>query len=211
MRFSAQNLTCVRNYKTLFEDLSFDLEGGQLLLIEGHNGAGKTTLLKLLTGLKRADAGQVLWNNHDINSEINDFRSNLSWLGHQNPIKHQQTGRENLEMLAQLHPRSQLSVADALRQVGLANAKNKLVKTYSAGMKRRLSLASLLVAQTKLWILDEPQASLDKAGIQLFEEMAQTHLDNNGMIIMTSHHDVNLANHTPTRLTIGRKPKDERV
>lgn len=202
MLFSAQNLSCIRNHKTLFKDLSFELQNGELLLIEGRNGAGKTSLLKLLIGLKRADGGAILCNGHPIAAIEGNFRQKLSWLGHKNPLKMQQTGLENLQMLAQLRPRNTTSFTDAMQRVGLGDAKHKLVKTYSAGMKRRLSLASLLLADTAIWILDEPQAALDKQGIQLFEDIAKQQLDAGGIIIMTSHHQLKLKEARITHLTL---------
>jgi len=190
MQISAKNLSCVRNHKTLFEDISFELSSGSLLLVEGKNGAGKTTLLKLITGLRRPESGNVLWNNKPIDDIDNEFNRNLAWLGHHNPIKDEQTALENLTMLGHIRPRNQTDYIEALSTVQLANAKHKLVKTFSAGMKRRLSLASLLIADTPLWVLDEPQSSLDKNGIVLFENLAEQHLQEGGMIIMTSHHPV---------------------
>lgn len=203
MQFSANKLSCMRSHKTLFKALSFELYPGQLLLIEGKNGAGKTTLLKLLTGLRRPDNGEVLWNQIHITQPEAEFYSQLAWLGHQTPLKDDQTALENLNMLSQIRPRNQTSYIDALGTLNLGHTKHKLVKTFSAGMKRRLCLASLLLAQTPLWILDEPQASLDKEGIAIFEMLATQHLDAGGMIVMTSHHPVNIAPEYIQTLTLG--------
>jgi len=192
MLFSANNLSCTRNHKTLFEDISFEITSGQLLLIEGHNGSGKTTLLKLLTGLRRPDSGKILLDNISIDTAGSDFKSQLAWLGHQNPIKNELTAMENLDILGSIRSRNQNKLVDALKTVGLGSVKHKLSKTFSAGMKRRLSLASLLISDCKIWILDEPQAALDKSGIELFEQIATNHLNRGGMIIMTSHHDIGI-------------------
>lgn len=205
MLLSAQNLSCVRNHKTLFEDISFELSSGQLLLVEGKNGAGKTTLLKLLTHLRRPDSGQVLWNHKPTQDSESDFHAQLAWLGHQNPIKDEQTAIENLSMLGHIRPRNGMSLIEALKTVKLGHVKHKLVKTFSAGMKRRLALASLLIADSPLWILDEPQAALDKAGIKLFEELAQQHLQSGGMIVMTSHHAVNINPEYIVSLNLGHE------
>ena len=192
MLLTADQLSCIRNHKPLFEDLSFELTSGQLLLVEGKNGAGKTSLLKILTGLRRADQGSVLWNQSPIEKADSGYQQQLAWIGHQNPIKDDLSALENLDILSHIRPRNQLNLVEALKQVNLGHVKHKLVKTFSAGMKRRLVLASLLVTNSKLWILDEPQAALDKAGIKLFENMAEQHLNQGGLIIMTSHHKVDI-------------------
>ena len=203
MLFSAHQLSCIRSDKTLFQDVSFELSPGQLLLVEGKNGAGKTSLLKLLSGLRRPDSGEVKWNQVNILQPESDFRTYLAWLGHQNPLKEDQSALENLTMLGHIRPRNQTSMIEALKTVHLGHVKHKFVKTFSAGMKRRLSLASLLIAETPLWILDEPQAALDKAGITLFETLAEQHLKQGGMIIMTSHHSVHIAPEYIQTLVLG--------
>lgn len=203
MQITAHNLSCIRNHKVLFEDISFELSSGSLLLVEGKNGAGKTTLLKLITGLRRPESGKVNWNNKPTDDVDCDFNRNLAWLGHHNPIKDDQTALENLKMLGHIRPRNHVSYIEALKTVQLANAKHKLVKTFSAGMKRRLSLASLLISDTPLWILDEPQSSLDKNGIALFEGLAEQHLLDGGMIIMTSHHPVGINSNLIQNLNLG--------
>jgi heme exporter protein A len=205
MLFSAHQLSCIRSHKTLFENVSFQISAGQLLLVEGKNGAGKTSLLKLLTGLRRPDSGEVHWNNLNILNSESDFRSHLAWLGHQNPLKEEQTALENLILLGHIRPRNTNSMISALKTVHLGHVKHKFIKTFSAGMKRRLCLASLLIADTPLWILDEPQAALDKAGIALFEDLAEQHLKNGGMIIMTSHHSVNIAPEYIQTLKLGQE------
>ncbi|WEJ62213.1 cytochrome c biogenesis heme-transporting ATPase CcmA [Thiomicrorhabdus lithotrophica] len=203
MLFSAHQLSCIRSHKTLFQNVSFELSPGQLLLVEGKNGAGKTSLLKLLSGLRRPDSGEVKWNQVNILQAESDFRTYLAWLGHQNPLKEDQTALENLTMLGHIRQRNQISMIEAVKTVHLGHVKHKFVKTFSAGMKRRLSLASLLIAKTPLWILDEPQAALDKAGITLFETLAEQHLKKGGMIIMTSHHSVNIAPEYIQTLVLG--------
>ncbi|WP_040727849.1 cytochrome c biogenesis heme-transporting ATPase CcmA [Thiomicrorhabdus sp. Kp2] len=203
MRLTANQLSCIRSHKTLFKNISFELSSGQLLLVEGKNGAGKTSLLKLLTGLRRPDKGQVLWNNIDILKPESAFHSQLAWIGHQNPLKEEQTALENLELLSHLKSRNNLPLIKALKAVHLGQSKHILVKTFSAGMKRRLSLACLLITDAPLWILDEPQASLDREGVQLFEELAETHLNMGGMIILTSHHPLSIAEERVQKLQLG--------
>ncbi len=203
MTFSAKDLSCIRAHRPLFKHLNFDLKPGKVLLIEGKNGAGKTSLLRILSGLRMADHGEVLWNNQSVAKHPSEFVQNLTWLGHQNPIKAEQTAMENLQSLCSLGRQKDIKFEEALIHVGLGKVKHKAVKTFSAGMQRRLALASLLIKDTPLWILDEPQTALDKHGIELFEKMAHQHLENNGMIVMTSHHSVGIDNRFIQRLNLG--------
>ncbi len=192
MALKATNLSAVREFRTLFSEIDFSISEGQLLLVEGPNGSGKTTLLKLISGLRRADSGDIFWQDTNIQEAECRLNHDLSWLSHQNPLKPDQTALENLQMLSALRKRSTISLQQALKEVGLAKFKHKTVQSFSAGMKRRLALASLITADSKLWVLDEPQASLDKDGIEMFERLALDHLNNSGLIVMTSHHPVNL-------------------
>lgn len=192
MTLRAQSLSCLRAHRPLFKHLSFEVNPGKVLLVEGKNGAGKTSLLRIISGLRLADHGEVFWQKQPIEHPECHFKSQLSWLGHQNPLKDEQTALENLQMLTSLVPKKNTSLEQALTRMGLAKFKHKPVKNFSAGMKRRLALAKLLISDTPLWILDEPQTSLDQAGIALFEKMAHEHLEANGLIVMTSHHKVGI-------------------
>ena len=204
MALTANQLCAKRDFRTLFSDVCFQLNPQQLLLVEGPNGVGKTTLLKLISGLRRPDAGEIRWHDCAISDSNCRLKHQMSWLSHHNPLKEDQTAHENLRMLGAIRPRNSVAEIDALKQVGLGKFKHKQVKTFSAGMKRRLAIASLLIADTPLWILDEPQASLDKEGIALFEQLALGHLQADGMIVMTSHHAVNLPEEYLVRLSLGQ-------
>lgn len=188
MRLDVVGLHCTRGYRALFSELAFTLEAGQLLLVEGHNGSGKTTLLKTLAGLREPDAGQVLW----------EQPQPIVWLGHSNGIKDDLTALENLQMMQVMAGadsplrRDAKSCVSTLERMGLAGNGHRFPRHFSAGMKRRLALCRLLLSDARLWILDEPQAALDKAGIQLFEALLAEHLAQGGSAIMTSHHSVGL-------------------
>ncbi len=191
MLLEVVGLQCIRGYRALFSDLTFTLEAGQLLLVEGHNGSGKTTLLKTLAGLREPDAGQVLWGT--------GYRPQFVWLGHANGIKDDLTALENLRAM-QTNSSPPKTV---LERMGLAGHGNRFPRHFSAGMKRRLALCRLLLSDAPLWILDEPQAALDKAGIQLFEALLSGHLQQGGSAIMTSHHAMGLEGQHIRRLGLG--------
>lgn len=203
MLLEVAGLHCTRGYRSLFSDLAFTLEAGQLLLVEGHNGSGKTTLLKTLAGLREPDAGQVLWKQQPIAAWGAEYRQQFVWLGHSNGIKDDLTALENLQMMQALAPpRSHSPMKTVLERMGLAGNGHRFPRHFSAGMKRRLALSRLLLSSARLWILDEPQAALDKAGIQLFESILTEHLQQGGSAIMTSHHDVGLQGPHVQRLVL---------
>lgn len=184
------DLSCIRDDRVLFEELSFSVHAGQVLLLEGQNGSGKTSLLRILCGFREADAGRVLW----CGDEIDDSRyyADMAYVGHLDGIKKELTVLENLRMSLALGSAGRYSIDGALSKVHLAGYDDVLVQALSAGQKRRLSLARLLITENVLWILDEPFTSLDKYGIALIETLMAEHCANGGMIVLTSHHDIAL-------------------
>lgn len=192
MTLHTEHLACIRGHKTLFSELNMTLNPGQVLIVEGSNGSGKTSLLKTLTGLRPPNEGDVLWCGESIASLGSEYREKLAWLGHHNGIKEDLTALENLRLARALDAAGEKSINEVLDEVGLRGRKHSFPRQFSAGMKRRLALARLLLLDATLWILDEPQSALDKKGIAQFEWFLAKHLQNGGMAVMTSHHDVNL-------------------
>ena len=184
------DLSCIRDDRVLFEGLSFDLVSGQVLLLEGQNGSGKTSLLRILCGFREADAGQVLWCGDAINDS--QYYADMAYVGHLDGVKKELTVLENLKVSLALGSAGQYSIAQALAKVQLTDYDDVLVQALSAGQKRRLSLARLLITHNTVWILDEPFTSLDKQGIALIETLMAGHCANGGMIVLTSHHDIEL-------------------
>ncbi|GDX85307.1 cytochrome c biogenesis ATP-binding export protein CcmA [Methylococcaceae bacterium] len=189
-KLEARNLSCIRDERILFSDLNFTLNSGQVLLIEGRNGAGKTSLLRILTGFRKPDEGDLFWNNELID-DTQEFYQDTAYIGHNNGLKESLTAEENLHY-AQALAISTLTIDDALEQVGLNGYQETFVRFMSAGQKRRLALARLLCTHKPLWILDEPFTSLDRASIKLFEKFIETHANQGGLVIMTSHHDTSI-------------------
>jgi len=198
----SRELACVRGHRTLFEKLDFTLAPGYVLLVEGDNGSGKTSLLKMLAGLRAPDHGDILWNGTSIRTLGADYRSQLLWLGHANGLKEDLTAAENLRIAQALHARTDRKINQVLEMVRLRGYKHTRPRLFSAGMKRRLALARLLLQQAPLWILDEPQASLDITGIAMLESFVHQHLADGGMAVMTSHHSVSLDDECLVRLRL---------
>lgn len=186
----AIGLSCSRDDRLLFDGLNFELTPGQVLLLEGRNGSGKTSLLRILCGFREADAGQVLWCGDSIKNA--QYYADMAYVGHLDGIKKELTVQENLMVSLALSRPGVYSIEQALAKVRLSGYEDALVQSLSAGQKRRLSLARLLITQNHLWILDEPFTSLDKEGIALIETLMIEHCRNGGMIVLTSHHDLGL-------------------
>lgn len=183
-------LSCVRDDRVLFEELNFELASGQVLLLEGQNGSGKTSLLRILCGFREADAGQVSWCGAAINDS--DYYADMAYVGHLDGIKNELTVFENLSVSLALSRPGHYSIDQAVNKVLLTGYDDTLAQILSAGQKRRLSLARLLITRNRLWILDEPFTSLDKQGIALIETLMAEHCANGGMIVLTSHHEIEL-------------------
>ena len=190
IQLQAFNLSCIRDDRVLFEDLSFDLSAGQVLLLEGKNGSGKTSLLRILCGFREADTGQIKWRGDDLDDS--EYYVDMAYVGHLEGVKKELTVLENLKVSLALGQAGQYSIQQALAKVHLPNFDDALVQTLSAGQKRRLSLARLLITKNSLWILDEPFTSLDIHGIATIESLMTEHCAQGGMIILTSHHDIDL-------------------
>jgi heme exporter protein A len=184
------NLSCIRDDRILFEQLNFKLPAGQTLLLEGKNGSGKTSLLRILCGFREPDDGQVLWCGEVI--EDSQYHADMAYVGHLDGVKKELTVLENLKVSLALGQPGTYSIQQALVKVHLSGYDDTLVQALSAGQKRRLSLARLLITHNVLWILDEPFTSLDKQGIALIETLMTEHCANGGCIVLTSHHDIDL-------------------
>ncbi len=182
-------LSCLRDEQPLFEPVAFTLDPGQLLLIEGENGVGKTTLLRALLGLVPLELDSLLFEGQPWPGCLSQIRRRARWLGHAAALKPELTVAENWRFWAALEefPLSNadvLAFGERLRLQGFEDAR---VGTLSAGQKKRAQLARLLFGASKLWLLDEPFANLDRAGIALIEALMDTFLQAGGAVIATSH------------------------
>jgi len=199
----ADNLECLRGERRLFAGLSFQLEAGELLYLQGRNGAGKTSLLRMLIGLLPPEAGEIRWCGESIGSEA--FRGELCYLGHLNAIKEELTPLENLLATAHLagETLSEDEALDALEQVGLLGREDLACKHLSQGQKRRVALARLVKEKRALWILDEPFVALDVAAVDWLSGLISAHLQRGGMAVMTTHQRVDIAAGRVRELTLG--------
>ena len=189
-----RNLSCSREDRDLFSGLNFHLSTGHAIQIEGPNGSGKTTLLRMLCGLRLPDEGEIYWNGANISEERATFLGDLNYIGHAHGVKGELTPLENLRVSQAMAGRNNsLSLDDALERVGLFGFEDVPSRTLSAGQRRRVALARLLINPAPLWILDEPFTAIDIQGQKQIEEMITSHVLDGGMAILTSHHPLDLS------------------
>ena len=178
----------------MFSGVSFSLQPGQWLHLEGNNGVGKTSLLRLVCGLSALEEGEIHWKDQAVGKDLQAFRADLAYLGHQLALKDDLSPLENLRTDAAIAGR-QLTLPDAMQalaQMGLRGRENLPVRVLSQGQKRRTALARLVVSSAKLWVLDEPFVALDTAAQNALSQVLNGHLAKQGMVLLTSHQAVSL-------------------
>lgn len=183
-----EGLECWRGENLLFDNLSFRVEPGDLVQITGANGSGKTTMLRMLCGLGLPDEGEVYWNDEPIRKVRTEFFSDLAYVGHLDGVKGDLTPVENLNLVQSLQGATDMEPVVALETLGLKNREDVVCRKLSAGQRRRVGLARLLMRPATLWVLDEPLTALDVKGRQTVEELLQAHAAKRGMVVFTSHH-----------------------
>lgn len=183
------NLACSRGDHRLFSGLSLALHPGQIMQVQGENGKGKTSLLRTLCGFLLPDEGVIKWQGADVRELDEEYLVNLLYLGHHNAIKDELSALENLRIAAGLSgvELSEQQAVTALRRMGLKGRERLPTKVLSQGQRRRVALARLLVGEAKLWVLDEPLTALDVAAVALIQELIAEHLQQQGMVIFTTH------------------------
>ncbi len=191
---SVESLSIWRGERRLCHNLSFRVSPGEALQLQGQNGAGKTTLIRVLTGLGRADEGDVLWQGESLRRNGERYRASLAYLGHSNGVKLGLSPRENLSVAAALLDKPATGdINTILDRVGLHAQADLPCGMLSMGQRRRTGLARLLLSNVRLWFLDEPLASLDVAGVKLLIDMLKAHLSGAGIVIFATHQPMDLA------------------
>jgi heme exporter protein A len=187
----ARALACSRGPATLFRDIDLRISKGECVAVRGPNGSGKTTLLRCVAGLTRADRGAVLWDGEDIRRDAGRFRANLLFAGHLPGIKDDLSAEENLHCALALRGigASPSAARAALGDVGLDKRRMLPARRLSAGQRRRIGLARLILDPAPLWALDEPLTALDDEGQRLFAVLLERHLAGGGLALLATHHD----------------------
>lgn len=196
------NLACVRGDRELFRDVNFSLEAGGLMQVRGPNGSGKTSLLRMLCGLSNPAAGEIRWNDTSIRVLDGEYYGAMTYIGHLSGTKDDLTVIENLRISSALagFDIDADQAKEALDHIGLRGREALPVKVLSQGQRRRVALARLLVCKTPLWILDEPLVALDVAAVKLIQELLERHLREGGMVVMTTHQEIDITATSTTQL-----------
>jgi heme exporter protein A len=191
LRLAVSDIACERGGRLVFAALGFALDGGQALLLTGPNGAGKTSLLRVLAGLLRPIAGSISLQAADPDRTVAE---QAHYLGHLDPIKSALTVSENLTFWAAMLGGNGGGCDNALMETNLGGLAALPAGFLSAGQRRRLSMARLIVADRPIWLLDEPTASLDAASQDLFLGLMRHRMASGGIVIAATHSPLNLPN-----------------
>lgn len=193
MQAVATKLKGRRGDSVLFDDVSFTLSRGEVLVITGPNGSGKSTLLRILAGLLSADSGTFsLLGDDAMALPVSDYSH---YLGHRNAMKRELKVSENLSFWQSFQHGGNgegVPIDEAIDRVGLTGVAHLPFGYLSAGQQRRIALARLLVSKRPLWLLDEPTAALDKRSDRLFADLVRAHLATGGLAIAATHQPLGL-------------------
>lgn len=202
---AADELGCERGERLLFRGLRFTLAPGQVLLVQGGNGQGKTSLLRLLAGLGRPDAGEVRWRGEPLARCRDTYHREMAYLGHANGIKDELEPGENLRFSHGLQgrPFDAARARQTLQRLGLSRGLDLPCRALSFGQRRRVALSALLLADARLWILDEPLTGLDVHAVALVEGLVREHLQAGGLLVATTHQPLDLTGADVQHLQLG--------
>ncbi|RVU20672.1 heme ABC exporter ATP-binding protein CcmA [Methylobacterium oryzihabitans] len=188
MRLIAETLACRRSGRRIFSGLSFTLADGDALVVTGRNGAGKSSLLAILAGRLRPESGRL--RAEGIGERT--IPETLHVVGHRDGLKGALTAQENLAFARDLLGDAAMAPREALARLGLAHAAGLPVGYLSAGQRRRVALARLLVCRRPLWLLDEPTAALDAASQAMLAGLMREHLAAGGLVVAATHQALGL-------------------
>lgn len=184
----ASSLSCIKGERLLFKNIDIEIGREELLELRGPNGCGKTSLLRLLAGLSPPQSGHIRYRGLDIETHREAYVREMAYIAHNNGIKLALSPLENLRFSrALLSSPNAIEPEMALKSVGLEQYTDVPVSNLSAGQRRRVALARLLLTTASLWLLDEPLASLDEEHKSRVSELIVSHVGNGGAVILTSH------------------------
>ncbi|MDG7056455.1 MAG: heme ABC exporter ATP-binding protein CcmA [Wolbachia endosymbiont of Meromenopon meropis] len=181
-----ENLSCTRNNKVIFKNLSFQARLKSKILITGSNGSGKTTLMKSLSGLSPPASGNITHCGKNIYDCSRSYTSSMVYVGHKNACNDDLTVAENIELWAEIRNTRELIMA-TICCFQLQPVLNVKYSQLSSGWKRRVALARLLISDANVWLIDEPFCNLDSLAYELVLNLISIRSEQNGIVIITEH------------------------
>jgi len=203
MRLVAEALTSIRGGRTLFSGLSFAIDAGEALVLTGPNGAGKTTLIRTIAGFLNPAQGRLRLEPADPEQLLGE---QCHYVGHLNAVKASLSVEENVAFWCGFLGGAHTRVTEALAAFGLSALRDIPAAYLSAGQRRRVGLARLLVVERPVWLLDEPTASLDQASQDLLLRAIEGHLAIGGLVVAATHAPLGLARSRELRLGFAAQP-----
>jgi heme exporter protein A len=185
MTLTVTNISCTRGLRQVLQGVSFSLAPGDCLILRGPNGVGKSTLLRVLAGL-----GPVAGGTLDLNPD------DVAYSGHLDAVKFQLTVQENLAFWAGVYDTDQTT--QVITRFDLTALKDRPAASLSAGQKRRLGLARMVLSGRNIWLMDEPTTSLDAHHTALIAQSISAHCAGGGIAIVSTHLDLDI----PTAKTL---------
>lgn len=183
------SLSKTYGFYRIFEDLSFEIHSGECFVLLGPNGAGKTTLLRILATLQTPSGGQfTIFGQHGV-AQKDAVREIIMLIAHGSHLYEELSATENLQFALGLRGLAPAApqIKRALDRTGIGAFADLKIRQFSAGMKKRLDLAKVILAQPRLLLLDEPYNALDYSGVAMTNHLIQETLDRGGTVFMTTH------------------------
>ena len=197
MKLMAEAVSVMRGDRMVVTHLSFGVEAGEALVLVGPNGAGKTTLIRCIAGLLRPAGGQIRLEGAQPDRTPSE---ECHYVGHLNGVKASLTVEENATFWSRYLGGAAADIEAALATFGLGSAREVPAGYLSAGQRRRLALARLLLAKRPIWLLDEPAVSLDQASQAMLTKVVDKHLAGGGLVIAATHAPLGFAGSRELRL-----------
>lgn len=203
---SAHGLECVRGERRLFCGLQFEVGNGGLLQVRGANGSGKTSLLRMVCGFSLPASGGIEWNGSHVRAHGRQYQAGIAYVGHLNAVKEELDALDNLRLAARIAglPCDEGAAEQSLRWYGIDDRLRLPCKQLSIGQRRRVALARLNLSGARtLWVLDEPFAALDEAGISLTCSLLEAHLARGGLVLLATHREYSIKAPAANVITLG--------
>jgi heme exporter protein A len=199
MQLRVWDLTIDRGGRRVIAGLSFAAAQGVALVVTGPNGAGKTSLLRALAGFLPIEAGSFALDGGDAERTVGE---QAHYLGHADGVKAALTAGENLAFAAAMlgGDASRAAQLGALSALGLSHVIDFPARLLSAGQRRRVALARLMIAKRPLWLLDEPTTALDAVAQVAFAAIMRAHVEDGGIVVAAVHGDLGLGGAQELRL-----------